>query len=128
MTDFTEPTGFARDLAHLGAYYRDYRRLMAHWREVLPLPVLDVDYEALVGGQEEQSRRMVAFLGLDWEPACLEFHRSARPVLTASAEQVRKPIHAGSIGRARAYQAHLGPLIAALDGADDFPAGNNALD
>ena len=75
---------------------------MAHWRDVLPATnFLEIDYEAVVDDLETQARRMIDFLGLPWDPACLEFHRTRRLVHTASVNQVRKPIYRGSVGRWR---------------------------
>jgi tetratricopeptide (TPR) repeat protein len=105
---------FTWDLADLGCYYRDYERLMAHWRTVLPLRILDVAYEELVTDLEAVGRRLVAFLGLTWEDRCLQFHESRRPVQTMSKRQVRQPMYTTSVGRAHRYAAHLGPLLQAL--------------
>ena len=106
---------FTYDQTELGLFYRDYAALMAHWRATLPAThFLEVDYEAVVDDLEGQARRMIAFLGLAWDPACLEFHRTKRPVRTASVNQVRKPIYRGSVGRWRAHAAYLGPLLKAL--------------
>ena len=75
---------------------------MAHWRAVLPAShFLEIDYEAVVDDVEAESRRMIDFLGLPWDGACLEFHRTERPVLTASVNQVRQPIYRTSSGRWR---------------------------
>ncbi len=106
--------GYATDLETLGAYYREYDSLMAHWREVLPLPVYELDYERLIEAPEEQSRKLIEFVGLPWDPACLTPHESARPVRTLSRLQVRQPIYSSSVGRWRRYDKHLGPLKAAL--------------
>ncbi len=103
------------DLATIGQFYREYRRLMDHWREVLPVAILDVAYEDLVADTPRVAREMVRFCGLDWEDACLAFHESGRPVLTASKEQVRRPIYSSSVGKWRRYERHLGPLIEALE-------------
>jgi hypothetical protein len=102
------------DLGDLGRYYRDYERLMAHWRAVLPLRMLEVVYEDLVADQEVVSRRLVEFCGLDWDDRCLKFHENPRPVETSSRVQVRQPLYKGSVGRWRRYAAHLGPLLDAL--------------
>jgi len=105
----------AYDLAELGRYYRSYQTLVAHWRQVLPAGrMLDVRYEDLVANPEGQARRIVDRCGLSWEPRCLDFHQTERVVRTASAVQVRKPIFTSSIGRWRAYQPFLGPLLAEL--------------
>jgi tetratricopeptide (TPR) repeat protein len=113
---FAEPHGFDTDLADCGLRYREVARLTRHWHAVLPLPMLRVSYEALVADPDAQARRLVDFLGLDWDPSCLAFHEAARPVRTASWAQVRKPVYASAVGRARHYAGHLGPLVAALAG------------
>jgi hypothetical protein len=87
---------------------------MAHWREVLPAAPLEVDYEETVADLEGVARRLVAWCGLAWEPACLEFHRAARPVRTASAVQVRRPVYATSVGRWKHYEQALEGLFAEL--------------
>jgi tetratricopeptide (TPR) repeat protein len=103
------------DLAELGRYYRHYKALMAHWHSVLPPGrILDVNYEDTVADVEGVARRIVAHCGLPWDQRCLDFHRTERAVRTASAAQVRSPIYASSIGRWRAYQSFLGPLLAEL--------------
>lgn len=101
-------------LEDLGFYYRQYERLMDHWRRVLPLPILDVSYEELVASPEPLVRRLVAFCGLPWDDRCLQFHRSPRCVQTCSVWQVRQPIYSRSVGRWRAYARHLDPLVQAL--------------
>jgi len=76
--------------------------------------MLTIDYEALVADLEGESRRLIEFLDLDWEPACLEFHKTERPVRTASGWQVRQPLFTRSVGRWRKYECHLGPLLEVL--------------
>jgi tetratricopeptide (TPR) repeat protein len=105
---------FSWDLDDLGRHYRDYERLMAHWRAVLPLPVFEVTYEELVADLEAVSRRLVAFCGLEWEANCLRFQENERVVRTMSRVQVRQPIYRSSVGRWRRYAAHLDPLTRAL--------------
>jgi len=112
---FTQGHGYSFDLADIAAEMRAYRRLMAHWQAVLPLAMLEVDYEALVADQEAQIRRIIEFLGLPWDGRCLRFHETRRAVHTASAWQVRQPIYARSVGRWRHYERHLGALLEALD-------------
>ena len=102
------------DLRHLGIYHRHYERLMAHWRDVLDLAILDVSYEAHVEDPEGTLRDILEFLELDWDPACLEFHDSKRFVKTASRDQVKRPIYKSSVGRWRNYEAHLTLLKDAL--------------
>jgi len=106
---------FAYELAELGRFYRLYRRLMDHWRALLPATaMIEVDYETLVADPEPTSRAMIDFLGLDWDPACLTPEQTARAVHTASAAQIRQPIYGHAVGRWRRYGDHLGPLLAAL--------------
>jgi tetratricopeptide (TPR) repeat protein len=105
---------YADDLTHLGIYYRQYQRLMAHWRSVLRIPILDVQYEELVNNQEQVSRKMVEFCGLEWNEQCLRFHESGRTVSTHSYDQVRRPIYKKSVARWKNYEKHLTPLIEAL--------------
>ncbi len=105
---------YAYDLRDVGRYYVQFDRLMAHWDRVLPGAVLRVQYEDLVHRQEAETRRLLEFCGLPWEPQCLDFHENVAPVATASAVQVRKPLYATSIGRWRRYAAHLEPLLAEL--------------
>ncbi|HVZ06401.1 tetratricopeptide repeat-containing sulfotransferase family protein [Rhodopila sp.] len=112
---FSGDQPFSYDLAELGRYHAGYQRLMAHWRAILPPDVMiDVDYETMVQDFEPQARRIVAHCGLDWDPACLEFHRTERSVRTASMTQVRQPIYRSSMGRWRPKPALLEPLQTAL--------------
>ncbi len=106
---------FTWDLEDLAHYHRDYERLMAHWRAVLPLPLLDVAYEEVVADLEGTSRRLVAFCGLEWEDGCLRFHENPRSVRTMSTVQVRQPIYSSSIGKWQRYAAHLRPLLKAIN-------------
>ncbi|MCH8896059.1 MAG: sulfotransferase [Proteobacteria bacterium] len=102
--DFVDPAlAFSFDLRQTADYYRDYWRLMGHWRERLARPMLEVHYENLVGDIEKQTRRVLEFLGLPMEPACLSFHEREREVKTASHAQVRRPLYRSSVGRYRNY-------------------------
>jgi tetratricopeptide (TPR) repeat protein len=105
---------FAWSLEDLGQYHAEYERLMAHWQGVLPLRMMEVRYEDLVTRQEEVTRELVSFCGLEWEDSCLSFHKNSRPVQTASALQVRRPMYSSSIGRWQKYRSHLEPLRQAL--------------
>jgi hypothetical protein len=106
---------FSYDLAELGRYYRRYRELMTHWQSVLPSDaMLDVSYEEVVDDLEGQSRRLIDYCGLPWDDRCLSFHRTRRPIGTASAVQVRKPLFRGSLQRWRKYEAGLAPLLQEL--------------
>jgi tetratricopeptide (TPR) repeat protein len=99
----------------MASRFAQYRRVMENWKTVLPVPMLEVHYEEMVADLEGVARRAVDFLGLDWEPACLEYHRNQRPVRTASLTQVRQPIYRRSVARWRHYQDALQPLFARLE-------------
>jgi Flp pilus assembly protein TadD len=112
---FTSGQHFSYDMGELGRYYLRYRKLMAHWRSVLPLDaILDVSYEDVVDDIEGQARRMIDFCGLPWDGRCLDFHGSTRSIRTASSVQVRKPLFRSSIERWRNYQFGIGPLLREL--------------
>jgi hypothetical protein len=85
--------------------------LMEHWRRALPVTWLDVSYEEMVNDLERTARRLIDWCGLEWEPACLEFHKTQRPVRTASATQVRQALYATSVGRWQNYAADLPELF-----------------
>jgi tetratricopeptide (TPR) repeat protein len=107
---------YTYDLGELGRYHRAFEALMAHWRRVLPNGVLlEVAYEDVVENLEGQVRRMLRHCGLEWEEACLAFHKTERPVQTASATQVRTPIYRTSVGRWRHQERFLQPLLQALN-------------
>jgi len=99
------------DLESIGRYYLDYARMMRHWREVITMPVLEVDYESIVSDPESQIRRLVEFTGLPWDESCLKFYENKTAVRTASYDQVRQPIYQRSVGRWRHYEQHIGVLI-----------------
>lgn len=113
-TLFAQAYFFSYDQGELAAYYDRYRRLMAHWHAVMPGAILDVRYEDLVTGTEAEARRVLEFCGLPWSDAVLAPEGNERPSTTASAAQVRQPVHAGSIGRWRAVAEELAPLRARL--------------
>ena len=112
--NFTDAHAYNRSLEDLGRYYRGYSELMDHWHEVLPVEILDVDYEDYTTDLETAARRIVSFVGLDWDPRCLEFHKVDRAVRTASQWQVRQPIYKTSVARWKNYVAHIQPLVEAL--------------
>jgi Flp pilus assembly protein TadD len=115
MKSFGRRVPYSTDLGTLGRYYRAQTQLMEHWCSILPPgSVLDVRYEDVVENLEEQSRRLISHCGLDWDPRCVRFHETRRPVNTASVFRVREPIGNSTIGRGRRYAAHLRPLLAAL--------------
>jgi hypothetical protein len=88
---------------------------MAYWRRILPADrILDVRYEDVVADLEGEARRIIAYCGLPWDARCLDFHRTERPILTASAAQVRRPIYRNAVGRWRVHEQGLTPLLAEL--------------
>jgi tetratricopeptide (TPR) repeat protein len=114
--NFVATSPYASDLDDLAHYYGEYVRITNHWRSVLPASVwLEVPYEALIEDQEGWTRRMLDFVGLPWDPRCLEFERTERIVLTFSRWQVRQKIGAGSVGRWRNYEKYVAPLRALMD-------------
>jgi len=113
---FVGEQSFSYNQTELGRYHRAYQALMAHWRSVLPAShFLEVEYEEVVADIEGQTRRILDFLGLPWDEACLRFHETKRPVRTASVNQVRQSLYSTSVGRWRKHAAQLGPLLEALD-------------
>src|SRR5262249_7874274 len=89
ITNFSQ-IRWAKGLGHIASRCEEYRRVMDHWRRVLPVPVLEVDYEETVADLEGAARRLLSWCGLEWEPGCLSFHEGKRPVRTASVAQVRQ--------------------------------------
>jgi tetratricopeptide (TPR) repeat protein len=114
MTNFKD-VHWANDSEDIAARFREYQRLMDHWQTVLPVSVLEVQYEEIVADFPVQARRLVEWCGLDWESACLHFNESIRPVRTASKIQVREPIYTRSVGRWRHYEREMSELFAALN-------------
>ena len=114
MTDFWQ-VRWACDQHQIASRAIEYRRVMEHWARVLPVPVLEVDYESLVADQERVSRQIVEWCGLEWASECLEFHKTRRAVHTASAAQVRRPIYRSSVGRWKHYAQPLAPMFAELE-------------
>ena len=115
MTSFGQ-LRWASDPDHIASRIKAHRRVMTHWRRVLPVPILEIEYEALVGNLETTARELVAFCGLEWDSSCLEFHKSPRPVRTPSVAQVRQPLYQSSVGRWKHYERPLGVLFAKLSG------------
>jgi hypothetical protein len=114
MTQFRQ-ISWTNDPDHIAARFHEYQRLMAHWRAVLPVAMLEVDYEETVADLEGVARRLVDWCGLEWEPACLSFHEGKRPVRTASVAQVRQPLYTRSVARWRNYEGALAALFARLE-------------
>jgi tetratricopeptide (TPR) repeat protein len=125
---FARDVAFSTDLADAGRRWRECERMAAHWSDALPLPVHHVQYETLVGDFENEAKRLIAFLGLAWEPGCLEFFKTERAVRTASTWQVRQPLYSSSVGRWRNYARHLASLCAATGLDRDATTGARPAD
>jgi len=111
---FNERHGYNTDLRTLGLYYREYHRLMQHWTALLPGQIYECNYETMIADQEAESRRLIDFLGLPWDDACLRFYETDRSVTTPSRWQVRQPIYKTSVKRWKKYGNKIQPLIEAL--------------
>jgi tetratricopeptide (TPR) repeat protein len=111
FTQFSSAHNFAFDLGDLAHYYQEHERLAAHWRSVLPAgTLLEVPYADLVEDQEGWTRKILEFIGLEWDERCLDYQTAARPVLTASFWQVRQKLYKRSVGKWRRYEKFIGPL------------------
>ena len=112
-------TGYAflwtKDWNHIAQRFAVYQRILSHWRTTKPLDWLEFSYEDLVSDVEANARRLIDFLGLKWDPSCLDFHSTRRVIRTPSMLQVRHPIHSDSVGRWRKYEPSLAPLFRALE-------------
>lgn len=124
---FTHGHQYAYELEELGRYYLLYQRLMEHWRKVLPGRFLELCYEEMVADQEGQTRRLLEFCGLDWRPDCLYFERNRRPVHTASAVQVRQPLHNRSVGLWKRYEQGLQPLLTLLQSSQESSSAQHHI-
>lgn len=113
---FSTAHAYTQNLGDLGHAYVQYRRLMAHWRRVLPIRLHEVRYENLVSTPEPVTRETLGFLELEWDPICLRFHESKRVQKTLSVDQIRRPLYTGSVGRARRFDRHLDVLKQSLEG------------
>ena len=113
MTDFRS-IRWANDQQAMAARFRQYQRIMDHWKQVLPAPILKVNYEDTVTDLESTAHRLLEACGLPWEPACLDFHRTERPIRTASVMQVRQPVYQRSVARWKNYEEALAELFAGL--------------
>ena len=114
MNHFATGHEFTHDLSDLASFYRDYRRVMEHWRFEINGPLIEMNYEQMVSDSEGQTRRLLEFLDLPWDDRCLKFFENPRPVNTASTDQVRQPVYSSSVGRWKRYESHLRPLIEGL--------------
>ena len=106
---------YSFNLYNLGFVYRVYEKLMAHWKRMLPVEIIDISYEELVHDQEAVTRKILSHCGLDWADECLDFHKTKRSVATASVDQVRRSLYAGSIGKWRNYEKYLDELKISLE-------------
>jgi hypothetical protein len=111
---FGDSYPYSYDLDSLANYYREYRRLSAHWHDVMPGRILDVSYERLVSDTETVAREVLAHCGLEWQPGLTDLSRNAAPVATLSSAQVRESVHARSLGEWRRYEGQLSGLVGAL--------------
>jgi tetratricopeptide (TPR) repeat protein len=107
--------GYAYDLADVAEFYKLYVDLMDFWRERFPNQIYDLNYDALTENQREETQRLLDYCGLEWEPECLEFHKTERAVKTASSAQVRQAMYQGSSAAWRKYEAHIQPMLQALE-------------
>jgi tetratricopeptide (TPR) repeat protein len=105
---------YSRDLTYLGQYYREYARLMDHWKRLMPGQIHELNYENFTADFEAEARRLIDFIGLPWDEACLNFHEAGSTVQTLSRRQVRNPIYKSSVERWRRYERELQPLLSAL--------------
>jgi tetratricopeptide (TPR) repeat protein len=112
---------WANDPAHIASRIGACERLMKHWRRVMPIACLDVQYEETVADLEAVARRLVAWCGLDWDPACLAFHEGRRTVRSASLAQVRRPLYGHAVGRWKHYERTLAPLLTLVEAALPIP-------
>lgn len=117
---FSSAHSYNADLRVLGLYYREYDRLMRHWNEVFPGRIFENRYETLVEDQEAQSRRLIDYLGLPWDDACLRFFDREGAVTTPSRWQVRQPIYKSSVKRWKNFENEITPLIEALGDLADI--------
>ena len=119
FADFETRHDYAWDRGDLAFYFRQYERLMDHWRRVLPADrFIEVEYERLIADREAESRRLVAFCGLDWNDSCLAPEQNGRLVTTTSLWQARQPVYATSVDRWRRYEPWLGELRELLPPAE----------
>lgn len=111
FTLFTEGNLFSRDLTDCARRARALDRLLAHWKAVLPLKMHELRYESLIAAPETETRRLIDFLGVDWDDSTLNFHQTERPIITAPVWEIRQPIFHHGVERWKNYAAHLGPLV-----------------
>ena len=110
--------GYSYDLSHMACQYLIYERYMAHWKQVSPIEMLEVEYEELVANPVEGAKQIIEYVGLEWNDQCASSHKTKRAVSTLSSDQVRKPVYTSSIGRWKNYESHIGALIEGLGKRD----------
>ena len=108
--DFHEGHKYAKNLADIATYYLQYQRLMKHWQDVLTIPIFDIQYEDMISNQEDVTKRLLEFCGLEWNEDCLHFYNVKRTIDTASYDQVRQPLYTKSVERWKHYETHLDDL------------------
>ncbi len=116
LLDFVGDTnhGYSYDLTHMARQYRIYERYMAHWKAVSPIEMLEVSYEELVANPVDGAKRIVEYVGLEWDEQCAKSHETKRAVSTLSSDQVRKPMYTSSVGRWKNYESWIGELVEGL--------------
>lgn len=114
--NFSLEEQMATSFSGIGHYINAQEKIMRHWQATLPLPILESHYESLVSSPETEARKIIDFVGLEWDPACLDFHMSARGVQTPSRWQVKQPMHTRSVGRWRNYESAIAPLMEVIAG------------
>ena len=107
---FYKGQSWSYDLFEIGEYYLEYERMMDHWHSLYPGEIYDIQYENIVNNQEDESRALIEYCGLDWEDSCLRFYENKRSVNTASSEQVRQPIYKGAMYAWKNYESEIGAL------------------
>jgi tetratricopeptide (TPR) repeat protein len=112
---FEEGNECSYDMETISLYYRKYKERMHHWETVLPGTIHTVQYESLVAHPEKETKSVIDFLGLEWEEACLNFHKTKRSVQTSSDWQVRQPIYKQSVARWKHYEPYIGELVKGLE-------------
>jgi hypothetical protein len=108
--------GYAYDFQDVSEYYKMYIDLMAFWQKLFPGQIYDLEYEALTEHQEDESRKLFKYVGLNWEDQCLKFYKTERAIQTASVMQIRKEMYQGSSNQWRKYESYLGPMVESLRG------------
>jgi tetratricopeptide (TPR) repeat protein len=127
FTHLDHSAAYASDLMDIAHHFNQYRRLMSHWEELYGADILNFDYDAFVHDPKPAVQRLLAFCDLEWDDACMSFHKAANPVKTASVWQVREPLYRRSSGRWRHYAKHLDQVRSHLpdDGQDAGAAGGS---